>query len=774
MPQQLANTVENNFSKGLITETNPLNFPENAATDADNCIFTINGEVTRRLGFNTEENSASYPISSVGQSINSYTWSNAGGDGVNQILVVQVGATLLFYLSSQASIASPLSVQLIGNTITLTAFTAFGNTFDSTVECEFTDGNGYLFVFHPDLEPFFCTYFGGVIVAQNINVQTRDFTGTIDGLPVNQRPGSLSIEHQYNLANQGWTQGSAWIATDATTIVNPVALGSHAFTITAGLPISNGDNVQIFASYQTYGFVQDSGVPVMTGSVTSYVGTTLTLNVYSILSGTVGGNLSSFTLTPIGLGYVNTWFGALGNYPSNADVWWKFKNASGAFDPATTNVKVTLNSGEAPKGHYILNAFHQQRSLLSGIAGLTDLTTNKRPKTGVWFQGRVWMAGTDGSTAPTGDQLHYSWSENIYFSQVISTSAQFGFMYQTNDPTSEDFFDLLPTDGGVIRIQGSGSIHKLFPIQNGLLAFGDNGIWFITGSQGIGFSANDYTVTKISSIETVSTTSFVNVQGYPMFWNNEGIWGVSPAAQGGGLTVDNICLGTILTYYNNIPTPSKLYARGDFDPINYVITWMFKGNEEANVTDRYRFEKALCYNVYTKAFYTYSLPLDTFFIAGVKFVKGKGGEDFPEPRFKYITTFLNGTRLSFSEERDSTNWVDFAPTNVPYTSFFTTGYKVHGQAMRKWQPIYVNVFSNGSSPTFYKIQGIWDFANDPNSGRYSNVQYITNALSRFGFINRRHKIRGRGLTLQFKIESVAGQPFDIMGWSTFESSNTGV
>jgi hypothetical protein len=46
MPAQVLSTVENNFTKGFVTEFTGLNFPENAATDTDNCLYDIVGHVT--------------------------------------------------------------------------------------------------------------------------------------------------------------------------------------------------------------------------------------------------------------------------------------------------------------------------------------------------------------------------------------------------------------------------------------------------------------------------------------------------------------------------------------------------------------------------------------------------------------------------------------------------------------------------------------------------------------------------------------------------------
>ena len=39
MPRQQGIAIENSFIKGLITENTALNFPRNAATEQDNCVF---------------------------------------------------------------------------------------------------------------------------------------------------------------------------------------------------------------------------------------------------------------------------------------------------------------------------------------------------------------------------------------------------------------------------------------------------------------------------------------------------------------------------------------------------------------------------------------------------------------------------------------------------------------------------------------------------------------------------------------------------------------
>ena len=781
MPSQVITSTENNFTKGLITEFTGLNFPENAATDTDNCTYTVIGDVTRRLGIDYEVNANIRADTFSGATIvdvalNSYIWKNAGGDGETQILVQQRGDTLSFYKINLATDASPLT-----NTIfhgdAFNNFQVSGTLSDlNSTECQFSDGNGYLFVYHPLCTPFFVTLNYPAVTFTAININIRDFSGIPDNITPSQRPTTLSTEHSYNLTNQGWVIGNPWQAGSSTPFTQPSVTGVHVFVTSAGLPIVLGTIVRCqgtnsFSS--TYG-----NSVILIGTVTAYAGVNLTVNVtsFSTTGGPeIGGPYTNWIITPTNTGYVGPWFAAEGNYPSNSDVWWYFKNAAGAFDPATTQPNVTISIGNAPRGHFVLDAFNQSRTTVSGIPGINDVTTGKRPSTGTWFQGRVWFSGIDDSQQAIGNAPYYTWTENIYFSQTVVTSADFGICYQTNDPTSETLFGLLPTDGGVITIQGAGKIFKLFPIQNGLLVFASNGVWFITGSTGIGFSANDYTITKISEIRSMSSTSFVNVQGWPYFWNEEGIYEVS-SNKTGNIDINPITLGTIKTYYDNIPTVSKKYVRGDYHSIDYTIQWIFKSVDETTLTSRYQFDKIMNYNTANKAFFPYSLS-GVPKIHTINYISQPGDILGMTPAFKYFASDPSALLTAFADEHDE-RYVDFFQYNnagQTFESFFVTGYKVHGQGQRRFQMPYVYVFSRTNDlSTSYKIQGLWDYATSGNTGRWSLPQIVNIYQPDYAMVFRRHKIRGQGIVLQIKVRSVEGQPFDIMGWSTFETTNQGI
>jgi hypothetical protein len=794
MVKQVA--VQNNFIGGLKTEFTGLNFPENACTEADNVIFGITGDITRRPGINYELNHTLNNLNTSVEAVNYYRWMNAGGDGNTQILVVQVQGSLFFYLTSDATATVPISRLQLGSQVVISTFQASGNLQNvALTECQFTDGNGYLFVFHPDCDPFYCTFAGGLVTANLISVQIRDFVGVNDGLQQGQlvanRPGTLTNSHEYNLQNQGWSAGQPWTAVSSSN-VNCIAIGDQSFTVASGIAgISEGQTVALQCYLAGRLVVQGSptsflgtGQTGAYGTVISYTGTTLVINIFnfSLLGPTFegvipyGGPGPIYTIVPTGTGYISTWVADEGNYPSNADQWWVFKDTNGTFDPSTTADNVTLNSGQAPQGFYILSAFNQNRTAASGVAGLTTVSTTTRPGTGCWSSGRVWYAGTDASQAASGDANFYTWTENIYFSQIITAGDvnDFGSCYQTNDPTSENFFDLLPSDGGVITIQGCGSIYRLFPIQNGIIVFAANGVWYITGSTGIGFTADDYTITKISSVQSISSTSFIDVRGYPFFWNEEDIYAVTPSQQG-GLNVEPLGVGNFLSFYNNIPIQSKRFARGTYNPITYILEWVYNSAESESFSN-WQYDSAICINTWNKAFYPYSISQDGVnYINGLVYMNYPGTASALEPTFKYLTSVNN--LFTFSEENDETNWVDFYDTysiGTDYISSFITGYSLAGKAVSKWQPTYLMVYSRTDTPTQYTVQGIWDYAVNNYSGRYSNNQLVQHNDTNYGMQRQRLKIRGHGEALQLNFQSVSGQPFDIMGWTLLNDVEQGV
>lgn len=483
--------------------------------------------------------------------------------------------------------------------------------------------------------------------------------------------------------------------------------------------------------------------------------------------------------------------------PSNADIMYLFKNSSDVFDTATIPNYMGGNT-PAPKGHYISNAFSINRDTLSGLTGTTATTlTDNRPGTCAFFTGRVFYSGVNAS----------GYNTKIYFSQIVERTEQYGFCYQDEDPTSEDFADLLPSDGGVINILDAGSIIKLVSTALGLIVFASNGIWLIAGSTGIGFAANDYTVAKISSIKAISASSFVDLNGLPMWWNEEGIYTFT--IDQNNPTVNSISYDKIKRFYQDIPSSSKSQAKGAFDPYTGIVTWLFRSTATTEIGQRYNYDRALNYNTFTKSFYPWTIsasntgsikvngiftlnPTEIFNYlstivdsSGTTVVDSLGAtvvsyslDQTPQlPKFKYVTTYTTLTgqdKLTYSETNNSNyeDWYTYDSTGTDYTSYFIVGYSIRGQAIKKFQLGWLEVFSNTAlSDVSYTVQGHWDFSNATTTGRWSSTQTLSHTDNTYDVSKKRVKIRGSGLALQLKFSSVTGSTFDFAGWSAYTNIN---
>lgn len=217
MPRQQGIAIANNFIKGLVTTASSLNFPEDAATQANNCNFTIIGTVERRTGIDIESTATSQTI--VNPDTGAYAefvWTNVGGFGNKTFVVVQQYQTLYFYdITNTTQVGSSFLTS-----INFASFLGAGITGDpGLLQCQFAAGNGFLFITNPICDPFFITYaqLGNSLTTTAIKIQTRDFLGLPESQfspnvnPITFRPtttiGNLPINfpnHYYNLINQGW------------------------------------------------------------------------------------------------------------------------------------------------------------------------------------------------------------------------------------------------------------------------------------------------------------------------------------------------------------------------------------------------------------------------------------------------------------------------------------------------------------------------------------------------------------------------------------------
>ena len=198
-----------NFSKGLMTEATPLNFPENYALDEANMLLAVNGSRERRKGIEFETGYATTLCTQTDAAVNMkfFKWDFADSNAANIIGVVQVGVQLWLYdLSEDAPSANLLNT---GQAVSLVSASSTSNPAIS-----FAVMNGILimtsasfdapYALEYDTATDFCTL-------SPIYVKVRDLWGVDDGQEIEDE-ATLTDTHDYNLENQGWTSAniSTW------------------------------------------------------------------------------------------------------------------------------------------------------------------------------------------------------------------------------------------------------------------------------------------------------------------------------------------------------------------------------------------------------------------------------------------------------------------------------------------------------------------------------------------------------------------------------------
>jgi hypothetical protein len=333
------------------------------------------------------------------------------------------------------------------------------------------------------------------------------------------------------------------------------------------------------------------------------------------------------------------------------------------------------------------------------------------------------------------------------------------------------------------------------------MVFCSNGVWALTGSQGIGFTASDYSVNKISAVANISHHSFVDVEGTPFWWNLEGIYTLTLDPQSNAMRVVSITDPTIRTFFLDLPSESKQYARGVYDQFTKRVQWIFRSTEAPSFNERYVYDRLLNYDIISKAFYPWSMNSDNVKIRGITNVFGSAGE-FVNSQvvrgadivvrgsdnvvafiadsisttisvIKYLVSYNDGAnRVTFAENNDETylDWGSF-DEGEEYDSYFVTGYIVRGGAIRKFQQNYINVISENDVDSSYKIRGQWNYSVAADTGKWSTAQVFNIFADSFQYKPNRIKLRGHGLACQFRIENNSNNPFNLIGWSVFETGN---
>ena len=407
-----------------------------------------------------------------------------------------------------------------------------------------------------------------------------------------------------------------------------------------------------------------------------------------------------------------------------------------------------------------------------------EMSTTARPSTVAFYGERVWYAGTD-------DVRHNS---NLYFSRLVKSSDDYGKCFQLNDPSDEDVFDLLASDGGVIKIPEIGTVTKLYTYQDSLLVFATNGVWQIKGGTG-GFAADDFLVRKISEVGCNAPLSIVSVKGIPLYWTDDGISTITYELETDSFSSKSLTDEKIKTFITDIPEYNRRWVKSAYDQADEKVYFLYNtSTTQQTDNEEYAFNAVLVADTRTQAFYPWTIGDNDLIMRGMAYVRV--GDRSSDSKMKFVImepVDASNEKIGYAQVdntlyKDWTQYsIDVADSTqeIDYTSYFDVGYYVHGEASKRFQPTYVHVFMEVEDYASLKMRGQFDFANNADSGQYSTLQQCYhdcgNANLAFKKISvKRMKVRGRGRSLSLHFESESEKPFTLIGWSTYETSNAAV
>lgn len=492
-------------------------------------------------------------------------------------------------------------------------------------------------------------------------------------------------------------------------------------------------------------------------------------------------------------------------YPANNQIWHvSTDSVTGAFNADYID-NVAFGTTPAPKGHYVLKLFNKDYYAVSAIPELATMgaaETDARPTCVCPYAGRIFYSGVE--------DLGYQGT--VWFSRVVRNYQDLGRCYQEQDPTAEDFNELVATDGGEIPIQNAVGISALIAVQNGVLVFANNGVWYINGSDSP-FTAINYNVDKIHSSGIVSPTAFADVDGTAVFCASDGIYAISKTAQ--GIAPISMTDESIKTLYRSISTNAKKKFSIVYSKEDRKIYFMY-GNDDAYDS---ALKYALVFDLVLKAwtaldFSAVSSPEIIGFIdkknfsavnvvdqvvVGASRVVVSGDPVKVTETFSGQTgaglkllTYTSGTNITMSEFNSDKyyDWMTAVPAGVAYDAYVEVGPISAGELMRSKQLLYVTSFFERTEDGWELVDGEyqlqhqssslltakWGWSDSSISGRWTTPQqvYKLKELSLFdvdafdyGYDIVRSKvlIRGSGRAFALKWEAEAGKDMRLAGWA---------
>lgn len=792
------------LNRGLNTESNEISFPDGYTTDEANYELLPDGSRKRRRGCARE---SSGTLKTTGDTITttqkhrSYRWRGVNGDPDKNFIVHQVGEKL--YFTDDAEL---ISTTYHTTVVDLTAYKI--DTTDTTAEManepvSFTQGRGHLFVCSRKVRPLFIEYdaTGDEFNVRTIVMTIRDFHGIDDGRAVDLQPTDASpgpADHIYNLRNRGWK------STDYETYRTNQAkypaknmLWHRGYRRATNVSFSDLDGIQQFDDAKLVAeFFGNASAPqgslflnpldTSYATVTSGEQAAVAISTWDFTTGDpAAGGVVTFTTVGNHLitnGDEVSFEGVLGTYNGAwFGYYWKFLFQKYV---ATVTSGTTFTVPVSAQADFV--SWNNQYLSLGTLSGAEVLlksdgkTLTDGPTAIEYHAGRLFYAGIPDS----------EWADIVLFSEIAQKQNGYGKCHMRADPTDPNINSLTGADGGTIVIPNLGAVKDMLSVRNSLLIFSDQGIWEIGGGQRGFFTADGYSVKKISNAECSSQFSPITFENIAMFTGPKGIFQVSPNEFTGLLEAQNLSETLIQTLWNDIPSVNQAVVQSVYDDALKRVYFLYGDSGLAGSTDNInQYANALVLDLRVQAWYKFTFNVTP--TAGILTAYSITESDSADAN-KKIKWTAQATNNLDTCDLDQADYLDYngAESPLPY---MVTGWDALDDFQKRKQAPVITVHQkktetgftatgNGLDPVNESsclMTGYWDWTDNSVSGKVGSQNQVyrhvrgyqpTGAADTFddGYpvVTTRNKVRGRGRVLQLRFDGEATKDTHLLGYST--------
>ena len=790
---------------GLNTEINELNFPDGVTRDEANYELLVDGSRKRRKGLAVESGAGSAKTVATVEltsACNSYTWTNVDGDPDLNFIVTQVGERLYFAVDQETP-----STSWKTSSISLIDFSTTGTLADSrTNKVSLSSGRGHLFVSGPFSFPFYVSYSAatGEVTAKLISIVYRDYEGVDDGTSIATEPtGTITDTHRYNLRNRGWGETDmATVLSDLTkhpsrrsvyyqgyVRTSDTTLGAGAINPEDGVKAWGASSAKFDAEHWGASSAPQGSLFLNPFDTTFTVGSggvnPIAISNWVVADETV--NPWVVTVTATGHGMTHPAQVTI----TNNDFVYDYTTGEG---DGTTAYRLdgTYNTvSTADANTFVFNFPYGAASTFDnwvdqyenkgqiGEAGVTPLA---KPDGIVitdgfraieFHEGRIFYAGMG----------HKDFADTIFFSKLVLTPLNYGQCHQVADPTDEHFNALTAADGGFAVIPGMGKVLNMVSQRNSLVIFATAGIWEISGGSRGAFTADAYSVRKITAIGASSLSSCITVEGGLVYTGPAGLNLIAPAEFTGRLESTSASQQTIQTLWNEIPIAQQERVHAIYDESLRRVYFMFGADAASNLHTT-----MLIFDANSGGFYKYTFNTATDLGLIGAFAISNANDTATNKKIKFIYQ-ATPTTIQIADFVQ-TSFNDFNGANGPLP-FLIFGHDNLNEFQRRKQAPVITVFSKrtetgyvdngtGWDPTNESstlMSARWDWTDDAVTNKIGAKQEVyrharqfvpsgANDVDGYPVVVTRNKVRGRGRSLQLRFDGATDKDSHVLGFAT--------